>query len=182
MGLQNTPIINTHPVESIQWCCHYDGPTYWNMCICIKSHYRPWHSLSSRRLRLPDFRTVGALRWQGIELYTPAAFIPRKYSWYSFLLEAWVDLKAIVRPKGLCQWKIPVTPSVIDPATFRFVAQCLNQLRHHVPHIEACRRNRIYNSTKNCQSIVHLLVRFTCSRSTHRTKVKTKETQFSGFP
>ena len=39
----------------------------------------------SRKLRFPDFVTTAQ---DDGRLSAPAAFTPRKYSWYSFLLEA----------------------------------------------------------------------------------------------
>jgi hypothetical protein len=38
-----------------------------------------------------------------------------------------------VRAEGLCQLKIPVTPSGIEHVALWLVAQCLDQLRHCVP-------------------------------------------------
>ena len=34
-----------------------------------------------------------------------------------------VDRKPLLQPEGLCQWKISMNPSEIEPATFRLVAQ-----------------------------------------------------------
>jgi hypothetical protein len=45
----------------------------------------------------------------------------------------WVEPRDIVRLEGLGQLKNPETSWGIEPATFRLVAKCFNQLRYRVP-------------------------------------------------
>jgi hypothetical protein len=71
------------------------------------------HLRSGQDLRAPGrcgsqkCQTIGTWRWQGRQPYAQAAFTPRRYWWYSFLLEV---ESTIMRPEGLSEWKIPMTP------------------------------------------------------------------------
>jgi hypothetical protein len=61
----------------------------------------------TRKLRLPDFETIGTWRWYGCQSYAPAASTPQEIFLVLFLSE---PESTTVQPEELCQWKIPVTP------------------------------------------------------------------------
>ena len=69
----------------------------------------------------------------GCQPYAPPAFTPRKYSWYSFLLEA--HSTPGPGPEGFYVNENPPTPAGIEPATFRFVAQHLDHCATAVPQL-----------------------------------------------
>jgi hypothetical protein len=56
--------------------------------------------------------------------YTTAALTPQETFLVLISFRDWVDSKAIVQTEGLRQWKIPMTLSGKEPATFRLVVQC----------------------------------------------------------
>ena len=97
-----------------------------------QSPYGPWGFQEAKAPSLQDNHYMKSVRLQ--DLYIGYLYPPptRKYSWYSFLLgsqpskqsayevakvarptlflvlvsvRGWVDPRAIVQPKGLCQWK-----------------------------------------------------------------------------
>jgi len=88
---------------------------------------------NSSKLRFPDFMTTAHDGGKVVRLTNRPPLPPGNAPGTHFCYK-------LSRPQGhnaigriLYQWKIPVTPAGIEPATFRFVAQHLNHCANAVP-------------------------------------------------
>jgi hypothetical protein len=95
-----------------------------------QSHYRPLRFQEVEDPRFQDNRYMKVVRLSALRT---GCLYPQQIFLVVVSIRYWINPRSIVRPEGLCQWKIPTTPSGIEPASVWLVEQCLNQFHHRVP-------------------------------------------------
>ena len=132
----------------VTWPVGFKRLTFWLKLKVKQSHYRPgeaqrvaggWGSQISRQVVSPMHQPPLSLR-----------------IWYFISVRGRVNPRAAVQLEGLCQWRIPMTPLKIEPATFRLVVQCLNQLQQQV--VTAINLLKFFSASRKCGVLKSLIL------------------------
>ena len=87
------------------------------------------------------------------DIHAPGGIVTRSPNW------GWVEQRAIVRMQRIYQWKFSVTPSGIEPATFRLGAYCSpwimfnRRMFPEVAYINATCLRCLRSCTAGCQAV-----------------------------
>jgi hypothetical protein len=116
-----------------------------DLCFCIAEDRRMLHNYRCENFFFTLryylfsllFRTYRQFLWRYLESNSERAGRPWTPGRFLVLISVrgWVEPRVILRLKRVGQLKNSMASSGIEPAIFRLVIQCLNQLRYRVPLI-----------------------------------------------